>query len=538
MRELRAIRAQERCSESKRLGESLTISSLQDSSKLSKAPGESLRSQALEVDGIEVAIAEPSSSPLVEGRCESSFDHIEVTPYIAEEPLTAELQGECLQGKLEEQSEGELLGAKVSVKLEATEASGNLPVPQSEYLHFSLSPYTTNIPPQNPPIEPQDAQDEPRTDEQPIKAVALTLKVPKPTPEPRDDLCEVPEQAGRTKVEEIKSEVKVERQLKLFVKPPTITLCFDKELGNCTFLKEHLTIGPPIGARRSKRIQATVLSLTKTQPSCGAKACHPMNQPDIEDGCEKSPLAASLNLPSENVSNDESMQSEEDEWAIENVMHSKHAASPTDEPSDSDWKPKRKSDRILTKASEAPGSDQEDEPGADNEGNTGRIGLEHAPSLVWVLRGPDLVLENFKDYYYHQTKHYESHKDEEEFPDLWVEIQKFWSESISGTRDMSSKAMVGWLMTCRDSFMQAAQTWCNMENIHVFGCVIYTGNDEAAHQAQGREADRCCKTVGLSYYYHQVCMITVGIKFSTLWLLFPCPLLQCYQGGHTTMFLH
>ncbi|KAI6156268.1 hypothetical protein EDD17DRAFT_1512594 [Pisolithus thermaeus] len=37
----------------------------------------------------------------------------------------------------------------------------------------------------------------------------------------------------------------------------------------------------------------------------------------------------------------------------------------------------------------------------------------------------------------------------------------------------------------RDSFMQAVQTWCNVENIHVFGCVIYTGNDKAVHQAQG-----------------------------------------------------
>ncbi|KAI6097829.1 hypothetical protein F5141DRAFT_1067067 [Pisolithus sp. B1] len=168
------------------------------------------------------------------------------------------------------------------------------------------------------------------------------------------------------------------------------------------------SIGPPIGARRSKRIQATMLSLTKTQPSHGAKACHPMNQPavatrshdtapennesslvarsstlkpcpwcssqgltakerkeqylnsfctkivvlkdDIEDGCEqsgpldtssdahppdeddhhecKSLLAASLNLPSENVPNDQSTQSEEDEWAIENVMQSKHADVP------------------------------------------------------------------------------------------------------------------------------------------------------------------------------------------------------------------
>ena len=30
-----------------------------------------------------------------------------------------------------------------------------------------------------------------------------------------------------------------------------------------------------------------------------------------------------------------------------------------------------------------------------------------------------------------------------------------------------------------------AATWCNVEGIQVFGCVIYTGNDEAARQAQG-----------------------------------------------------
>lgn len=30
-----------------------------------------------------------------------------------------------------------------------------------------------------------------------------------------------------------------------------------------------------------------------------------------------------------------------------------------------------------------------------------------------------------------------------------------------------------------------AQTWCNVEDIQVFGCVIYTGSDEAARQAQG-----------------------------------------------------
>ncbi|KAI6097073.1 hypothetical protein F5141DRAFT_1220326 [Pisolithus sp. B1] len=435
-------------------------------------------------------------------------------------------------------------------------------------------------------------------------------------------------------------------------------------------------IGPPIGARRSKRIQATVLSSTKTQPSHGAKAHCPMNQPaaatrshdtppeldlplsspthgaphkivvlkdstkldqcsalkqlhkgaitvqdiDIEDGCEQSgPLdtssdahppdednhhESSLNLPSENVSNDQSMQSEEDEWAIQNVMQSEHAdvpdigevnhasdaedehaASPTDEPSNSDWsvtercrlkceqtareiltrnydidthpspldfptssedtmdiedtikyrKPKRKSNCVLTMASEAPDSDQEDEPGMESNLYACRCGRlpsaaikkaqelgmctaqeaqaivdEYGKTLasimataglmtkatwvesVWNMHqawyagtNPKTSDENLKDYYYCQMKHYESHKDEEEFPDLWVEIQKFWSESISSTKDMSSKAMVCQLMTCRDSFTQAVQTWCNVENIHVFGCVIYTGNDKAACQAQG-----------------------------------------------------
>ncbi|KAI6136323.1 hypothetical protein F5141DRAFT_1208688 [Pisolithus sp. B1] len=416
-------------------------------------------------------------------------------------------------------------------------------------------------------------------------------------------------------------------------------------------------IGPPIGARRSKRIQATVLSSTKTQPSCGAKACCPMNQPvvtrshnttpendesslvarssalkphpqhssqglttkehkeqylnsfctkivvlkdstkldqhtaleqlhkgtitvqdiDTEDGCEQSgPLdmssdahppdednhhESSLNLPSENVSNDQSMQSEADEWAIENVMQSEHAdvpdlgevnhtsnaedehaASPTDEPSDSDWsvterhrliceqtareiltgnydidthpspldfptssedttdikdtvkyrKPKRKCNHVLTKASEAPDLDQEDEPGTESNlyaHRHGRLPLaaikkaqelgmctaqeaqaiadEYGKTLASIMATAGLMMkatwaesvwnmhqawyvgtnpktsdENLKDYYYCQTKHYESHKDEEEFPDLWVEIWKFWSESISGTKDMSLKAML------------------------------------------------------------------------------------------------
>ncbi|KAI6025467.1 hypothetical protein EDC04DRAFT_2606255 [Pisolithus marmoratus] len=77
--------------------------------------------------------------------------------------------------------------------------------------------------------------------------------------------------------------------------------------------------------------------------------------------------------------------------------------------------------------------------------------------------------EHMKDYYSRQMKHYEDHKDEEEFPQLWAEIHMFWSKSISSSKDTSSKV----------------QTWCNVEGIHVFGCIIYSGSDEAACQAQG-----------------------------------------------------
>ncbi|KAI5987434.1 hypothetical protein EDD15DRAFT_2292549 [Pisolithus albus] len=153
MRELRAVQTEEqcrgleKCSESARLGSKasqppsstlLEIRSLthnlQDSSKPSKAPGVGSRSQAVEVDGIEVAVAEPSSSALVEGRCESSFDQIQVTSYIAKD-------------------KEKLLGVKASVKLEVTEALGDSLVSQPKYLHPSSSP-CTDIPPQNPSIKP------------------------------------------------------------------------------------------------------------------------------------------------------------------------------------------------------------------------------------------------------------------------------------------------------------------------------------------------------------------------------------------------
>ncbi|KAI6122053.1 hypothetical protein F5141DRAFT_1061609 [Pisolithus sp. B1] len=219
-RESRARKAHERCNEkSARLGSralqipsstalevpSLTHS-LQDSSKLSKVPGGSLRGQALKVDSSEVSVAEPSCSPLVEGQWQ---------------PLTAELQGEHLQVKWEEQNKEELLGTKPSVELEATEAMGNIPEPQSKYLHSSSSPHTDNLP-QNSLNEPREALDETRTVERPVKPAVHALEVLKPPLEPKDDLHEAPEQAGSCKVEEVKQKIKAKMRSKVVAwrKPP------------------------------------------------------------------------------------------------------------------------------------------------------------------------------------------------------------------------------------------------------------------------------------------------------------------------------
>ncbi|KAI6094807.1 hypothetical protein F5141DRAFT_1069075 [Pisolithus sp. B1] len=70
--------------------------------------------------------------------------------------------------------------------------------------------------------------------------------------------------------------------------------------------------------------------------------------------------------------------------------------------------------------------------------------------------------ETTKHYHACQMQHYEEHKDEHDYLQLWVEIC-FQSNQL----------------------LLKAQTWCNMEGIQVFGCVIYSGNDEAACQAQG-----------------------------------------------------
>ncbi|KAI6019036.1 hypothetical protein BKA83DRAFT_4495900 [Pisolithus microcarpus] len=89
----------------------------------------------------------------VDGCCEASFKHKEVTSYISGKSLTVDLQRDCLQEETEEQNEEELLGTKPSVELEATEAMGDSPVPHSKYPCSPSSP-CTDFPPQNPLNEP------------------------------------------------------------------------------------------------------------------------------------------------------------------------------------------------------------------------------------------------------------------------------------------------------------------------------------------------------------------------------------------------
>ncbi|KIK19999.1 hypothetical protein PISMIDRAFT_13262 [Pisolithus microcarpus 441] len=195
MQELRAMRAQERCCERERPGlraskfpsppslETYPLTeSLQDSLMPLKTPEDCLRGQPLKVDSIKVVAEGLSFLPIVEGHCEASFKHKEVTSYISGKSLTVDLQGDFLQEETEERNEEELLGTKASVEPKIREAMGDSPVPQSEYFCSPSSPYT-DFPSQDPSIEPQDAEDEPRIDKQPVEAVVDALKVQKPPPE-------------------------------------------------------------------------------------------------------------------------------------------------------------------------------------------------------------------------------------------------------------------------------------------------------------------------------------------------------------------
>ena len=60
-----------------------------------------------------------------------------------------------------------------------------------------------------------------------------------------------------------------------------------------------------------------------------------------------------------------------------------------------------------------------------------------------------------KDYSSRQSKHYDAHKDEAEHPEPWSEIRTFWNGCVNGTKDLSSKEMVGRVMACRDTFAQS-----------------------------------------------------------------------------------
>ncbi|KAI6099416.1 hypothetical protein EV401DRAFT_1894864 [Pisolithus croceorrhizus] len=176
--ESRARKAHERCNEkSARLGSralkilsstalkvpSLTHS-LQDSSKLSKVPGGSLRGQALKVDSSKVAVAELSCSPLVEGQCQFIYSRAATNSQVTGRTSMSE----------------------------------------------------------NPLNEPQEALDETRTVERPVEPAVHALEVPKPPLEPKDDLHKAPEQAGSHKVEEVKQKIKAKMRSKVVAwrKPP------------------------------------------------------------------------------------------------------------------------------------------------------------------------------------------------------------------------------------------------------------------------------------------------------------------------------
>ncbi|KAI6106853.1 hypothetical protein EV401DRAFT_1892358 [Pisolithus croceorrhizus] len=64
-------------------------------------------------------------------------------------------------------------------------------------------------------LEKPDTEDEQRVNERPIEAEAHALEVLKLVPEPRGDLCEVPEQAGSVEVEETELGVEAKGQSKV-----------------------------------------------------------------------------------------------------------------------------------------------------------------------------------------------------------------------------------------------------------------------------------------------------------------------------------
>ncbi|KAI6094400.1 hypothetical protein EDD16DRAFT_1529195 [Pisolithus croceorrhizus] len=75
-------------------------------------------------------------------------------------------------------------------------------------------------------LEKPDTEDEQRVNERPIEAEAHALEVLKLVPEPRGDLCEVPEQAGSVEVEETELGVEAKGQSKVVArrKPPEVKI--------------------------------------------------------------------------------------------------------------------------------------------------------------------------------------------------------------------------------------------------------------------------------------------------------------------------
>ncbi|KAI6009652.1 hypothetical protein F5J12DRAFT_782143 [Pisolithus orientalis] len=194
-------------------------------------------------------------------------------------------------------------------------------------------------------------------------------------------------------------------------------------------------------------------------------SCYPNDSEEDEQAIE-SMVQAEGDLVSENLVDHDGRQ------AVENMMDSIcHDDVEHESASDSDWSVDQRHDlkckqtlreicagnydtdnHPSTPPLPSPSSSEEEEGAADTE-EAQAIADEYGKTLgsimaaaglttkatcaesVWNMHqawyahtNPKASAEETKDYYRCHTKHYEDHKDEDKHPQLWAEIQKYWSE--------------------------------------------------------------------------------------------------------------